>query len=209
MTPGTGNGEFQEITIPPNFTQYPPAREMFRYAQDMSSCRKVFFAKCVLTFWGIEHTEAENTTSRYFSGSVGVEVSDWSADGTAALEPCGHCDNCLRDPTSHKHEDKTLEAWQILKIAEEVHRLRGNVTIASLAALACGRRQSKVKVKQRRGGATEVQIDVNTVAGGKVNLSVSVCSLSAPHRPAPFINLFLGVERTQRSSLYSYSSRVI
>ena len=123
-----------------------------------------------------------NATSRYFSESASVEVSAWSGDGTAALERCGHCDNCLRDSTSHKCEDKTLEAWQILKLAEEVYRLKGNVTIASLAALAGGNRRSKIKVKQRRGAATEVQIDVDRVAGGKVDLTTSVCSLTASHR---------------------------
>ncbi|KAF9652354.1 ATP-dependent DNA helicase [Thelephora ganbajun] len=137
MTPGTGN-----------------VREILRYAQDMSECRKVFFAQ-------------------YFSASANLDVSAWSADGTAALERCGHCDNCLRDGTSNKREDKTREAWQILKIAEEVYDLKGNVTIASLAALAGGNRQCKIKVKQKRGAATEMQIDVNRIAGGKVNLTVS------------------------------------
>jgi len=99
------------------------------------------------------------------------------------LERCGHCDNCLRDSTSHKLEDKTLEAWQILKVAEEVYRLKGNVTIAGLAAIAGGNRQSKIRVKQRKSAATEVQIDVNGVAGGKVDLTVSVCPLSAPPCP--------------------------
>jgi len=93
------------------------------------------------------------------------------------LERCGHCDNCLRDSTSNKHEDKTLEAWQILKIAEEVYNLKGNVTIAGLATLAGGNRQPKIRVKPRRGAATEVQIDVNRIAGGKANLTVSVSCL--------------------------------
>lgn len=125
----------------------------------------------------------EHATSRYFSASADLDVSAWSADGTAALERCGHCDNCLRDPVFHRHEDKTLEAWQILKIAEGVYNLNGNVTIASLAALAVGHRQSKIRVKQRRGGATEVQMDVNSIAGGKVDMSLSVSSLSVSLRP--------------------------
>jgi len=125
----------------------------------------------------------ERTTSRYFSASADLDVSAWSADGTAALERCGHCDNCLRNTASRKHEDKTLEAWQILKIAEEVFNLNGKVTIAGLAGLAGGSRQTKIKVKQRRGPATEMQIDLNKIAGGKVDLSVSVSYLSASLRP--------------------------
>jgi len=123
------------------------------------------------------------------------------------LERCGHCDNCLRDPTSHKREDKTFESWQILKVAEEVYRLRGNVTVAGLAGLAGGNRQPKIMVKQRKGAATEVQIDVDRVAGGKVDLTISVCPLSTS--PRPFIDLCLDVERTQKFLLYNYSSRVI
>jgi ATP-dependent DNA helicase Q1 len=115
--------------------------------------------------------------------SANLDISAWSADGTAALERCGHCDNCLRDSTSHKREDKTLEAWQILKIAEEVYNLKGNVTIGSLAALAVGHRHSKIRVKQRRGGAAEIQLDVNRIAGGKVNLALSVSCLSVSLRP--------------------------
>lgn len=137
--------------------------------------------------------------------SADLDVSAWSADGTDALERCGHCDNCLRDSTSYKREDKTLEAWQILKIAEEVYNLGGNVTIAGLATLSAGPRQSKIMVKQRRGPATEMQVDVDKVAGGKVNLTISVCFLSLSVRslyePVPF-------ERIQRSLLYSYLSRV-
>ena len=122
-------------------------------------------------------------TSRYFSASANLDVSAWSADGTGALERCGHCDNCLRDSTSYKREDKTLEAWQILKVAEEVYRLKGNVTIAGLAALAGGSRQSKIRVKQRRGAPTEIQIDVNEIAGGKVNMTISVSCPSVSLRP--------------------------
>lgn len=130
------------------------ACEVLRYAQDMSECRKVLFAK-------------------YFSASASLDLSAWSTDGTAALDRCGHCDNCVRDPATYKHDDETLGAWQVLKIAEEVFNLKGNVTIAGLAALAGGGRQAKIKVKRRRGAATEMQIDVNKVAGGKVQLTVA------------------------------------
>lgn len=99
------------------------------------------------------------------------------------MERCGHCDNCIRDSASHKREDKTLEAWQILKIAEEAYNLKGNVTIAGLAALAGGNRQSKIRVKRKRGAAAEMEIDVNRVAGGKVNLNVSVSHFSASLLP--------------------------
>lgn len=125
----------------------------------------------------------ESAIPRYFSASADLDVSAWSADGTAALEQCGHCDNCLRDSAYHKCEDKTLEAWQILKIAEEVYNLKGNVTIAGLAALAGGKRQAKIRVKQRRGTATEMPVDVEKVAGGKVKLTVAVSDVPVPLRP--------------------------
>lgn len=99
----------------------------------------------------------------------------------------------MRDPAAYKHGDETLGAWQVLKIAEEVYNLRGNVTIAGLAALAGGGRQTKIKVKQRRGAATEMQIDINKVAGGKVQLTVAVSSAFAQF--SPLINQFLGIEK--------------
>lgn len=90
------------------------------------------------------------------------------------MERCGHCDNCLRDSTSYKYEDKTLEAWKILKIAQEVYILKGNATIAALAGLVGGNRQAKIRVKQGRGAATEIQVDVDKIAGGKARLTVAV-----------------------------------
>lgn len=118
----------------------------------------------------------------YFSASANLDVSAWSADGTPTLERCGHCDNCLRDPTSRTYEDKTLEAWQILKIAQEACNLKGKVTIAGLAALSGGNRQAKISVKQDSGAATEVPVDVDKIAGGKVKLTVAVShSPVSPH----------------------------
>lgn len=126
---------------------------------------------------------SEYITTRYFSASANIDSSAWSADGTGVTQRCGHCDNCLRDPTPHEDEDRTAEAWQILKIAEEVHRLRGNVTIASLATLAGGNRQPKIRVKQKRGAATEVPMDLSKIAGGKVKLTVSVSFYSSHFAP--------------------------
>jgi ATP-dependent DNA helicase Q1 len=142
---------------------------------------------------GLNELNHESATPRYFSASANLDVSAWSADGTAALERCGHCDNCLRDSTSHKCEDKTLEAWQVLKIAEEVYNLKGNVTIAGLAVLAGGKRQAKIKVKQRKGPSTDVPVDVDKVAGGKVKLTVSVSH--APISLCLLINQFLDIEK--------------
>jgi len=94
------------------------------------------------------------------------------------LEKCGHCDNCLRDGATYECKDNTTEAWQILKIAEEVYNLKGNVTIAGLAGITGSTRQPKIKVKSRGGAATEVQIDLSRIAGGRVALPVSVGCLS-------------------------------
>ncbi|KZP14674.1 ATP-dependent DNA helicase [Athelia psychrophila] len=130
---------------------------MLRFAEDIQECRKIQFAK-------------------YFAVSSDISLNSWTTDPSKALERCGHCDNCKRSPDSLDQKDVTLEAWQILKIAESVQAQGGRLTQKALGDLARGlggggfeatagqgKRKAKAKEKQN--------LDVNQVAGGKITLS--------------------------------------
>lgn len=122
--------------------------------------------------------------------SSDISLNSWTTDPSKALERCGHCDNCKRSPDSLDQKDVTLEAWQILKIAESVQAQGGRLTQKALGDLARGlggggfeatagqgKRKAKAKEKQN--------LDVNQVAGGKITLSGDVSSGPA-HAPRLF-----------------------
>ncbi|KAF8588200.1 ATP-dependent DNA helicase [Ramaria rubella] len=131
--------------------------DMLSFAQNVSDCRKVLFAN-------------------YFSASSSLSLSSWTSSTAGALTPCGHCDNCTRSPETIDHRDVTLEAWQILKVVQEIERQGGRVTVGMTADLirgaggksfgvAGGGRKGKGKTKEK------VELDLNEIAGGKVGLS--------------------------------------
>ena len=120
---------------------------------------------------------------RYFSVSSHVAVSSWSTNDKAALEPCGHCDNCTRPPEHVDHKDVTLEAWQLLKVAHEVCGQGGNIPLTKLVDLVRGKGGgSFTGGGGRRGKTKEVtSLDLDALAGGKVGLSKDVrLALVAP-----------------------------
>ena len=78
--------------------------------------------------------------------------------------------------------DKTLAAWKILKITGEVKNVGGMVTIASLATLSGGSPQIRIGVKRKRG-IHQVPVDVDKVAGGKVNLPLPVSCVPVSLHP--------------------------
>ncbi|OBZ77261.1 ATP-dependent DNA helicase Q1 [Grifola frondosa] len=132
---------------------------MVRFAQELNECRKIQFAK-------------------YFCESSKLSMSSWQTSDENALTPCGHCDNCMRAPELVDHKDVRLAAWQILRIAEAVHQAGGSVTVAGLVDLARGNGGCNFNVsdrgKGRRGRSKSMgtdTLDLETVAGGKVDLS--------------------------------------
>lgn len=58
----------------------------------------------------------------------------WAEDNT----PCGHCDNCLRDPSSIVEKDATSEGKRILSVARALTSQNINVTALQLARAARG-----------------------------------------------------------------------
>lgn len=108
-------------------------------------------------------------------------MASWTTDETDALARCGHCDNCTRPPESVDHRDVTVEAWQILKILEYVQRHDGRLTLNTLSDVARGAGGGGFEGGKGKGKkqAEKQSIDLDDVAGGKINLSKDVSSPSA------------------------------
>ncbi|KAL9936275.1 hypothetical protein V8E36_005117 [Tilletia maclaganii] len=107
-----------------------------------------------------------------------VIFGEYFADTSGGQDPCGRCDNCTSPPTVR---DLTFESWQVLKVAQDVHRGGGRLTLAQLADLARGLGGGRYTVavvdddsgahRRGRGAAAGGHIDLNAVCGGKVELS--------------------------------------
>ncbi|KAF5309315.1 hypothetical protein D9611_014398 [Ephemerocybe angulata] len=129
--------------------------DLLAFVQDVKECRKIQFAN-------------------YFQHSWQLSINSWTTQESSALDRCGHCDNCLRDPESIIKRDVTLAAWQILRIVAEIGKVQGTLTLASLAKLARGKGGSKVDVAKGKGRAKtkeSVGVDLDRVCGGPVELS--------------------------------------
>jgi hypothetical protein len=115
---------------------------------------------------------------RYFSVSSHVAVSSWSTNDKAALEPCGHCDNCTRPPEEVEHRDVTVEAWQLLKVANAVCIPGGNIPLTKLVDLARGRGGGSFTTSTGGGKRAKtksvIALDLDAVASGKVCLGKDV-----------------------------------
>ncbi|KAJ7042384.1 P-loop containing nucleoside triphosphate hydrolase protein [Mycena alexandri] len=130
---------------------------MLGFAQDLVECRKIGFAK-------------------YFSHSSQLSMASWATEDSDALAPCGHCDNCMRTAESFARKDVTLEAWQVLKVADAVQQTGGQLTLTMLADLARGNgggtygvgggRKGKGKAREKE----KVDLDLERICGGKVDL---------------------------------------
>lgn len=137
--------------------------EMLRYAQDVRTCRKIAFAK-------------------YFSTSASLPTDAWDDEtskgsSTIGVQPCGHCDNCLRDPATYETIDVTVDVWRILRVCAAVCEQGGRVTVSGLASLVRGLGGGSFPVvglsgKGRGKIASEKgRVDVVNLGGDKVSLS--------------------------------------
>ncbi|KAH8835038.1 P-loop containing nucleoside triphosphate hydrolase protein [Flagelloscypha sp. PMI_526] len=95
-------------------------------------------------------------TLSYFSFAAKIELSSWATDGV----------------------DIKVEAWQILKVAEELDSVGGNATVAMLANLSRGKGGASVSVSTKGSGRgrgadkkSKQDFDVQQICGGPVGLS--------------------------------------
>ncbi|WVN90067.1 uncharacterized protein L203_105302 [Cryptococcus depauperatus CBS 7841] len=102
-------------------------KEMLRFAQDLTTCRKVAFAK-------------------YFHASSSLSASAWDQPPTSSSPSasshsntiCKICDNCLRQPHTIITRDVTFDSWKILRIAQTITANGGRVTLQSFCNLVRG-----------------------------------------------------------------------
>ncbi|KAI9061598.1 ATP-dependent DNA helicase [Trametes sanguinea] len=127
---------------------------MIKFASDVEECRKIQFA-------------------RYFSESSNLSLNSWETEEEDALTRCGHCDNCTRPPESIERRDVRLPAWQLLRLVS-----LQQITMAQLCDLArgvggasAGAAGGGAKGKGKGRAKAKVAVDIEEVAGGKVDLS--------------------------------------
>ncbi|KAI0674662.1 P-loop containing nucleoside triphosphate hydrolase protein [Trametes maxima] len=133
------------------------ALAMLKFASDIEECRKIQFA-------------------RYFSESSHLSLNSWNTEEGDALARCGHCDNCTRPPETVDRIDARVHAWKILRVAQAVHRAGQQATMAQLCDLARGlggggAADGGVKGKGKKHAKAKASVDVEEVAGSKVELS--------------------------------------
>jgi hypothetical protein len=71
----------------------------------------------------------------------------------------------------------TIDAWRVLKIAETIAHLRGNITLTRLAELARGKGGTSIEVVGDRRGSWAKEtcdVDVKVLTDGKLTLSKEV-----------------------------------
>jgi ATP-dependent DNA helicase Q1 len=84
----------------------------------------------------------------------------------------------LRDADAIERRDVTLPAWQLLKILQDVRQQGGKLTSSKLATLARGGAKGSYEVSKGKKRQTEnLKIDLDTVAGGPVDMNKTVSSL--------------------------------
>lgn len=99
-------------------------------------------------------------------------MASWTTEESRATDRCGHCDNCTRSPETVERRDVTLEAWQTLKILETISAQGTRQTIAGLGDLARGLGGGAFEGGgKRRKTKEKLQLDYDSVSGGKVELS--------------------------------------
>ncbi|GAA5850770.1 hypothetical protein JCM8547_009085 [Rhodosporidiobolus lusitaniae] len=122
--------------------------EVVRFAEDKKTCRKLLF-------------------HRYFSAAYDRAKAFDAQDGDT---PCGHCDNCTRDPSTVSTVFITLAAYRALRIICTATSQRGTLTLPQAADLVRGLGGGSFSTQERKGKG-EGKVDVSEVAGGKVALS--------------------------------------
>ena len=133
---------------------------MVAYAQDLDTCRKILFG-------------------RYFSTSASLPSKSWAEKE----EPCGHCDNCTRDPTSIERKDVTVQAWKVCKVSQWVKSQDGRLTVSNLGDLVRGLGggafavvQGGSKGKKRKKATGQDYINLDDLCDGKSDLGKDVRS---------------------------------
>ncbi|EIM81881.1 ATP-dependent DNA helicase [Stereum hirsutum FP-91666 SS1] len=113
---------------------------MVQFAQDVLECRKIQFI-------------------RYFSSIEYVAVNSWTQDSKDSLTPCGHCDNCTRDPSTVENKDVTLDAWRVLQKMKALDGSKVKATMNELVEAARGLGGAGSKAKK-------VRVDSVSAVGG-------------------------------------------
>ncbi|GAA5924221.1 RecQ family ATP-dependent DNA helicase [Sporobolomyces koalae] len=122
--------------------------EMLQFAQDLKSCRKVLFA-------------------RYFASTYDDSRAFDDAEGE---EPCGSCDNCVRDAADIVTHDISDQAYRALRIIAAAEAQHGTLTLPQAADLVRGNGGGSFSTRDKNN-KVKGKVDVTQVAGVKVTLN--------------------------------------
>ncbi|GAA6030023.1 hypothetical protein JCM8097_009219 [Rhodosporidiobolus ruineniae] len=124
--------------------------DVVRFATDLRTCRKVLFN--------------QHFSSAYSSSSA------FTSSASSGSSPCGHCDNCLRDPSSVSTLDVSLAAYRALRIISAATQQRGTLTLPQAADLVRGNGGGSFSTQEAKSKG-KGRVDVAAVAGGTVTLA--------------------------------------
>jgi ATP-dependent DNA helicase Q1 len=148
---------------------------MIKFCLDLKECRKLKFTKCVSS------TKSKNRDTdgddRHFSSTD----FSWAEDKT----PCGHCDNCLRDPATVVEKDVTSEAKRVLAVARALAARNTNFTAALLARTARGNSDLAKSLNLAQSDRVALSLIVRRSSGGFFSQHGS---LSARRRTRRFLS---------------------
>lgn len=118
---------------------------MLKYAQDISTCRKILF-------------------ERYFSkeGVSEYTASQSTVNSVSLTQTCGRCDNCTRHTDTKGivvAEDITIQAFTLCKLLEALREAEEKVTMLKLIQVWKGLGQKKASVEALiRSGEVEIPV---------------------------------------------------
>ncbi|GAA5873510.1 hypothetical protein JCM16303_001150 [Sporobolomyces ruberrimus] len=127
--------------------------EMLKFALDHKTCRKVLFA-------------------RYFASTYDDSKAFDEEEGE---EPCGSCDNCLRDSSTFEIVDISTQAYRALRIISAAAAQSGTLTLPQAGDLVRGNGGGSFSTKGDKNTKVKGKVDVTTVAGSKVTLNKEDC----------------------------------
>ncbi|GAA6008635.1 hypothetical protein JCM11491_003377 [Sporobolomyces phaffii] len=125
--------------------------EQIQFAQDLLTCRKILFG-------------------RYFA----TTYHDSNAFDEEGEEPCGRCDNCLRDPDTVESIDISTQAYRALRVISAAEIQHGTLTLPQAADLVRGNGGGSFSTRNKNS-KVKGTVDVAEVAGSKVTLTKDEC----------------------------------
>lgn len=111
----------------------------------------------------IDPSVHSSVTLSYLSNIQYAAVNAWTEDSKDSLTPCGHCDNCTRDPSTVENKDVTLDAWRILQHMKAFDASKVKVSMGELVTASRGLGGANSKTKRLKTNTGQAAGDIDKV----------------------------------------------